>query len=478
MTNTTANVNNNLIDPHVEPMSNHSNSNTSNNISANNLSSKTNLTDKINILTQEFKMKKLNLQYNYTNGYDDEDDEDDGDDDMVNGRVYHNEKSDSGRASAAYSLENPHTQLPTFKAPPATLLDECLNDTSLNESDLIELIRRQIKQKNFKLESFVDNYDELNDVFEDGSTSAAAAAAVKDIERRLGRDYNYLNGDGEDEEGIGSGGGGDDDDQEIEEDYDPNQISPQNNRLSTILEVSCEESPFKKPSALKEYSAKQQQKNEKFEEETIAKPLRQIETKTQNSVSNVVAKNFDENDEVNDESNEEEEDREEQKQKPLDIDSLPIGFKPTNKMSFEQLIEEKLKIAEQLDQEQFKNSTSNKTKKKPIVMSKTREKFIQSKSAAAAAAATKSQQPTVSTSVLSNNNTNKAAPKNVETNVQGEKVSEATDASVGAQAPSLKQPCKFLKRGEGLKRYQPPSVKTAQKSSVSLILRFFLFNSN
>ncbi len=122
---------------------------------------------------------------------------------------------------------------------------------------------------------------------------------------------------------------------------------------------------------------------------------------------------------------------------------------PTNKMSFEQLIEEKLKIAEQLDQEQFKNSTGNKTKKKPIAMSKTREKFIQSKSAAAAAAtattSAKSQQPTVSTSVLATN-TNKAMPKNIET-------SEATDAGVGPQATRLKQSCKFFK-----KRRRPEEV--------------------
>ena len=94
-------------------------------------SAKLNLADKINMLTQEFKQKKYNLQYNYNNEYDDDEDDDE-------------EDEESG-----HSLEEEVSQ------------EE--SRANLTENDLIELIRRQIKQKNFKLDTFVDNYDEMND---------------------------------------------------------------------------------------------------------------------------------------------------------------------------------------------------------------------------------------------------------------------------------------------------------------------------
>ena len=430
--------------------------------------SKVNLVDKINILTQEFKMKKLNSQYNYANGYDDDDDDED-DGDEVNG-AYSKKENDSGRASSvAFSLEHPQAlQLPNFKS---TLLDECLNDTSLNESDLIELIRRQIKQKNFKLESFIDNYDELNDVFDDGDDGKN--------ENGFGKELNYFNGRVE---------GCEDECGDDEIDYGQNQISPQNNRLSTILEVSCEESPFKKLSALKEYNAKQQQKKEKLEEETSSHESNKTETATNGAgaVASSFAKLDDKEQALNDKNDDESDDgdKDEVEKQPLDIDSLPIGLKPTNKMSFEQLIEEKLKIAEQLDHEQFKNSESNKNKKKTVAMSKTREKFIQAK-AAASKENNKQVQQTVATQQSSTSVVpNKVTPKSdaIMQADKGASMNSESDSGVGAQSTSLKQPCKFLKRGEGLKRYQPPSVKTNQKASVSIYsllfgLFFFLENS-
>ena len=93
-------------------------------------------------------MKKLNLQYNYANDYEEEEEEE----------TDSSNQSDEAQGVADHSPNQSGESL----------------SPNLNESELIELIRRQIKQKNFKLESFVDNYDELSDVFGEESESTAA----------------------------------------------------------------------------------------------------------------------------------------------------------------------------------------------------------------------------------------------------------------------------------------------------------------
>ena len=288
----------------------------------------------------------------------------------------------------------------------------------MSENDLIEMIRRQIKQKNFKLESFIDNYDEMTDVFEGD-----------DVNEASGQDYL------DDEEG------------QVDEDngYEQ-QVSPKNQRLSTILEVSCEDSPLKKPNPIKEFNAKP----------------KKIETVVEESCIDVQPVSLDDDKDAE----RDDQDFSMKSKDALDIDNLPIGVKPTNKMSFEELIEEKLKIADQLDQEQFKNS-NNKTKKKPVSSTnKTREKFLQAKAA-------KPQTVTAPTLISSTNKSSK--PDTIAQSQQQhivEKQAEIISEST-TQPTSNKQPRKYLKRGEGLKRYQPPSTKLAQKQSVSIDINIF-----
>ena len=229
---------------------------------------------------------------------------------------------------------------------------------------------------------------------------------------------------------------------------DLTRMSP-NHRLSTILEVSCEESPLKKASsnALKEYNSKQPKI------QTLSEELPEKGGEASSQANGEEEK--EESELVEDLAKDADQDR--RTSKILDVDSLPIGFKPTNKMSFEQLIEEKLKIADQLDREQFSNTTSSKAKRPNTAVSKTREKFVQAK-------------------VIRDNNVKPAVPPPAPLVMPPPQKPEksTTTTTTAANEPDMnnilptnvKQPKKYLKRGEGLKRYQAPSVKSAQKTTV------------
>ena len=228
------------------------------------------------------------------------------------------------------------------------------------------------------------------------------------------------------------------------------QQQQQQQRLSTILEVSCEESPFKKANPLKEFKNKIETVDEEVSSLTSTELPMNRQTQSNNEEPSHAV-----------DQNERGDEEENATEAVLDIDNLPIGVKPTNKMTFEQLIEEKLKIADELDQEQFRRSGANKTKKKAVVApSKTREKFLQAKAAKESGKPQQQQAPSLP---IPNP---QPAPQQQQVVVSSVKPPVEFETT---QVPPTngKQPRKYLKRGEGLKRYQPPSTKLAQKQSVS-----------
>jgi hypothetical protein len=136
----------------------------------------------------------------------------------------------------------------------------------------------------------------------------------------------------------------------------------------------------------------------------------------------------------------------------MDIDSLPIGVKPTNKMSFEQLIEEKLKIKDQLDNEQAKYGSKKRQKQ-------TRQQQQQ-------------QQPHPQMKFTADEDQEDddeedggGGGEEKETEENDDDEEDETEAECEQQEPEIRatsariKPRQFLKKGEGLKRYQPPSKK-------------------
>lgn len=98
----------------------------------------------------------------------------------------------------------------------------------------------------------------------------------------------------------------------------------------------------------------------------------------------------------------------------MDIDKIPIGVNPTNRMDFEQLLEEKLKISEQLEEEQARlgSKKSSSVKKKPPL-----------------------------SDVPPDEDQQQSQPSN----------------------PPSRQPRVFLKKGEGLKKYMPKTTKASKQ---------------
>ena len=156
-------------------------------------------------------------------------------------------------------------------------------------------------------------------------------------------------------------------------------------RLSTILEVSCEsESPLKK-------AQKQQQKQQQAARGAERRPT------------------------------------------VLDVDSIPIGGKATNRMSFEQLLEESLRRQEQLDKDKDMDKDMEKEQRGGTVRHRplAKKPFLLKSGAKAAPPTAKQAEP------------------------------EAADADARAAGP----PRPFLKRGEGLRRFQPKASKNQQHQS-------------
>lgn len=133
----------------------------------------------------------------------------------------------------------------------------------------------------------------------------------------------------------------------------------------------------------------------------------------------------------------------------LDIDSLPIGIKPTNQMDFEELIEEKLKIADQLEQEHQELSKKSKVKKKEPIKP-TAEPIVDQ--------IPDDSDPQIEISI------------DDEEEIQCEFDSEPPDSKPKSRP--------FLKRGEGLKRYQPQSKKISDTNKKSLLNRKSVSTSN
>lgn len=121
----------------------------------------------------------------------------------------------------------------------------------------------------------------------------------------------------------------------------------------------------------------------------------------------------------------------------MDLDNVPIGIKPTNKMPFEQLIEEKLKMQSELDQEQARFGSSGSASSRPRssktnVLKKRSGVSTSSLNAAASgggAAAAQTVSPAPSTS----------------------SVAEIGESEI-VTPPKCVQPKKFLRKGEGLMR--------------------------
>lgn len=120
----------------------------------------------------------------------------------------------------------------------------------------------------------------------------------------------------------------------------------------------------------------------------------------------------------------------------MDIDSQPIGLKPTNKMSFEQLIEEKLKIQEQLDSEQAKFGSRQRGR---------RQQTLDEEEEAAIEEEDEEELDEQEPDDEDNNN--------------GDEIEHEEEPNVG------RQPRKFLKKGEGLKRYQPRPKKSKKSAA-------------
>ena len=243
----------------------------------------------------------------------------------------------------------------------------------LSEQDLklVKLITNQIRMKKINLEAFIDDDNDEYDVDK----------ALEDYESYSA----YL---------------------QQQQNQQPVVVDEPDHRLSTILEVSREESPMKK---LVHHKVEAASKSEPPESVPDEEPVG--ETLADATLSNP----------------------------PLDIDSIPIGGKSTNKMSFEELIEESLKKQDQLDMEQQKRST----KKRPLVK---KQPYLQKSTKEAPPSNPKAPQP-------------KPVPKAVEV----PEVIAEQPPPVEATQPNGMKPRVYLKRGEGLKRYQPPAPQAPTK---------------
>jgi centromere protein J len=274
-------------------------------------------------------------------------------------------------------------------------------------------------------------------------------------------------------------------------------------RLSTILEASCEDSPIKQPSAafngfskskLKSTQEKngatfnenltksvcrkiieEDESNEKKNQESINKnnqdtdatqsrPIIEDNSANDNTINNNSTKPISTTDETTTTTS---------LTKPSnsnDIDSIPIGIKPTNKMTFEELIEEKLKIADQLDMEQ--KTKNSKLKRTFIKKNATNVGNTQTTTAAVLvpvlnkplkpatqASSTISAKAALESNVVSGNQSNVATSS---------AVGDSSTSQFAQQQQQQKQPKKYLRRGEGLKRYQPRSKSSSSNiNSVS-----------
>lgn len=295
-------------------------------------------------------------------------------------------------------------------------LDCDTSDSSLNEADmkLVKLITNQIRMKKINLEAFIDDDDE--DEF-----NVERALAEYEVSRGRENYKNYGHQDeGEESDCVGMIAGSDD------------QQSHQ--RLSTILEVSCEsESPLKKTQLQKQLrssggrpGAKKQQTFNIYKDTNEAITCQEEQPRSTDSLPQTDV---------------------------LDVDSIPIGVKPTNKMSFEELLEESLKKQDQLDMEQQKNSS----RRKPI----TKKPFLLKNSGGAA----------LNVATVTANKTAAAKPlvaqqqkpiKEPEPVVVPPTPTEGT-LDAGAPKQHTGPPRPFLKRGEGLRRFQ----SSTQKSNTS-----------
>lgn len=126
----------------------------------------------------------------------------------------------------------------------------------------------------------------------------------------------------------------------------------------------------------------------------------------------------------------------------MDIDDVPIGVKPTNQMSFEQLIEEKLKIQSELDEEQARfgrggGKGAARGKVRPTPLKKRTSTSLSSLVIAAPAQTTVVSDP--------------VSP--VPSTTSDEQCELAVTATNQQQTVKSIQPKKFLKKGEGLSRY-------------------------
>lgn len=147
----------------------------------------------------------------------------------------------------------------------------------------------------------------------------------------------------------------------------------------------------------------------------------------------------------------------------MDIDNLPIGVKPTNKMPFEQLIEEKLRIQNELDQEQarYGRSASRKaaaTRPTPLVKKRPSSLSTSSLPAAVVTATIITPQQTTTTRTSTGSAINISIPQTSSTNTTSG-VSPRSNSSFpfeqfeqDSSAQKVIQPKKYLKKGEGLQR--------------------------
>ena len=268
--------------------------------------------------------------------------------------------------------------VPSYYPKPCEEARQIVNDEEepddsmvLSEQDLklVKLITNQIRMKKINLDAFIDDDNDEYDVDK----------ALEDYES-----YSAF--------------------MQQQQQQQPLVVEEPDHRLSTILEVSREESPMKKlvvhhkvEASKSEPESVPEEEEHVVEDATLANP-------------------------------------------PLDIDSIPIGGKSTNKMSFEELIEESLKKQDQLDMEQQKRST----KKRPLVK---KQPYVQKSAKEVPASNPRQAQP-------------KPAPKPVEV---PEVIAEAPPVEV-AQSSGVK-PRVYLKRGEGLKRYQPPAPTKPQQAA-------------
>lgn len=221
--------------------------------------------------------------------------------------------------------------------------------------------------------------------------------------------------------------------------FSENEINDNFNlhRLSTILEATSEDVQSKTISnnnfinKLSNKSNLNYEKNEKDQDEMInISEVIKIELKD-NTLKNSHSLEFKENiDQVI-------------SKYCNDFDNMPLGVKSTNKLTFEQLVEEKLKIADELDKEHFRVTN---TKKKNII--KTKHNFTDNK------------KPTIIDQINSNpqiETISKNSNKGNQAPVKNERNDNQFETTIKSKDLCKNLPRRFLKKGEGLKRFAPKS---------------------